>query len=80
VQAGQNRYPHYDHQGTTLCLTDSSGAVTDRFASDAWGVKVKQTGDSINRNWYIGIFGVHYPVIGLSFRLCNRYAAGASLC
>jgi hypothetical protein len=58
VQAGQNRYPHYDHQGTVQCLTDSTGAVTDRRAYDAWGVEVKQTGDSINRNWYIGRGGL----------------------
>jgi hypothetical protein len=53
-QQGQNRYYHFDHQGTTQCLTDVSGAVTDRFASDAWGVPVKRTGNSINKRWYIG--------------------------
>src|SRR5207248_4841159 len=57
VQAGQNRYLHFDHQGTTQALTDSTGAVTDRFASDAWGVQVKRTGSSINRQWYIGNLG-----------------------
>ena len=35
--AGKMAYYHFDHQGTTQCLTDSAGAVTDRFASDAWG-------------------------------------------
>ena len=33
--AGQNLYYHFDHQGTTQALTDSTGTVTDRFASDA---------------------------------------------
>src|SRR5688572_23436954 len=51
---GQSRTYHFDHQGTTQALTDSTGAVTDRFASDAWGVEVKRTGSSINRHWYIG--------------------------
>src|SRR5205823_4638050 len=37
--AGANRYYRFDHQGTTQALTDSTGAVTDRFASDAWGVQ-----------------------------------------
>jgi RHS repeat-associated protein len=55
--AGQNRYYHFDHQGTTQCLTDSTGAVTDRFAADAWGVQVKRTGTSINRQWYVGDSG-----------------------
>jgi RHS repeat-associated protein len=53
------RYYHFDHQGTTQCLTDQSGAVTDRFASDAWGVEVKRTGSSINRQWYIGNWGYY---------------------
>ena len=55
--AGVNRYYHFDNQGTTQALTDSTGAVTDRFASDAWGVQVKRTGSSINRQWYIGNLG-----------------------
>jgi len=55
--AGKMAYYHFDHQGTTQCLSDSTGAVTDRFASDAWGVQVKRTGSSINRAWYIGNLG-----------------------
>src|SRR5438105_15248237 len=57
VQANQTRYYHFDNQGTTQALTDSTGTVTDRFASDAWGVQVKRTGTSINRQWYIGNLG-----------------------
>src|SRR5438093_2739855 len=57
VAAGQSRVYHLDHQGTTQCLTDQTGAVTDRFASDAWGVQVKRTGSSINRHWYVGNLG-----------------------
>src|SRR5437660_2218357 len=57
VTAGVNRYYHLEHQGTTQALTDSTGTVTDRFASDAWGVQVKRTGSSINRQWYIGNLG-----------------------
>lgn len=57
VPAGATRYFHFDHQGTTQALTDQSGAVTDRFAADAWGVQVKRTGTSINRHWYVGNWG-----------------------
>lgn len=57
--AGQNHVYHFDHQGTTQCLTDTGGAVTDRFASDAWGVEVKRTGTSINRQWYVGNLGYY---------------------
>ena len=67
VQASHVRYYHFDHQGTTQCLTDETGAVTDRFASNAWGVQVKRTGTSINRQWYIGNSGYHHqPVAALS--------------
>jgi hypothetical protein len=59
VAAGQNRVYHFDHQGTTQCLTDQTGAVTDRFAADAWGVQVKRTGTSINRHWHIGRLGYY---------------------
>jgi hypothetical protein len=48
VQAHTTRYYHFDHEGTTQCLTDESGAVTDRFASDAWGVQVRRTGSTMN--------------------------------
>ncbi len=62
VPAATTRYYHFDHQGTTQCLTDSTGAVTDRFASDAWGNQVKRTGSSINRQWYIGNWGYYRQV------------------
>lgn len=29
--AQQGRVYHFDHQGTSQCLTDSTGAVTDRL-------------------------------------------------
>ena len=42
VQANQTRYYHFDNQGTTQALTDSTGAVTDRFACDAKEVRSGQ--------------------------------------
>jgi len=56
------RYYRFDHQGTTQCLTDQAGTVTDRFAADAWGVPVKRTGSSINRQWYVGNWGYYRQV------------------
>jgi RHS repeat-associated protein len=71
---GTSRFYHFDHQGTTQCLTNEAGVVTDRFASDAWGVEVKRTGNSINRQWYIGNAGYYRA----PDRACNyvrrRYA------
>lgn len=59
AQAGENRLYHFDHQGTTQALTASTGTVSDRFSSDAWGVPVKHWGSSINRHWYIGNLGYY---------------------
>lgn len=59
VQGAATRYYHADYQGTTQCLTDGSGNVTDRFASDAWGVQVKRTGSSINKSWFVGNRSAH---------------------
>ena len=58
VVAGKKYVFHFDHQGSTQALTDATtGAVTDRFASDAWGVPVKRTGTSPNHHWYVGGWG-----------------------
>jgi len=57
--AAKNYVYHFDHQGTTQCLTNEQGVVTDRFAADAWGVQVTRTGTCINRHWYIGRGGYH---------------------
>src|SRR2546426_6911827 len=72
-QAGQSRTYHFDHQGTAQALTDSSGAVTDRFASDAWGVEVKRTGSSVNRQWYIGNWGYYRQVNRMLVYVRTRY-------
>ena len=62
VQAGASSYYAFDNQGTTQLLTNQAGAVSDRFASDAWGVQVKRTGTSINRQWYVGNLGCYRSV------------------
>jgi len=75
--AGKLAYYHFDHQGTTQCLSDSTGAVTDRFASDAWGVQVKRTGSSGNRAWYIGNLGYVRQVDQVLDYIRARYSASA---
>ncbi len=62
VATGERRNYFFDHQGTVQCLTDMQGNVTDRFASDAWGVPVKRTGTSLNRQWYVGNLGYYRQV------------------
>src|SRR5205085_7494371 len=73
VPAGANRYYHFDHQGTTQALTDGTGTVTDRFAADAWGVQVKRTGTSINRQWYVGNLDYYRQVDQLLDYVRARY-------
>src|SRR3989449_6481480 len=75
--AGQSRYYHFDHQGTTQCLTDGTGAVTDRFASDAWGAQVKRTGGSINRHWYVGNLGYYREIDRKNDYVRARWSAPA---
>jgi hypothetical protein len=76
VPAGATRYYHFDHQGTTQCLTDSAGAVTDRFASDAWGVEVKRTGSSDNRYWYRGAEGLSREATSQLVQFQGEYSSG----
>ena len=53
--AGTKSVYHFDHQGSTQCLTDATtGAVTARFSSDAWGVPVLRSGVSTSDLWYLG--------------------------
>jgi len=55
----EKRFYHFDNRGTTQCLTDSTGATSSRFCSDAWGVPTSRTGTDINRHWYIGNLGYY---------------------
>ena len=77
--AGVTRTYHLDHQGTVQCLTDDNGVVTDRFSCDAWGNQFKRTGSSINRQWYVGMYHMYYPVINAPVRNRPDYPARASL-
>jgi RHS repeat-associated protein len=73
--AQQRRVYHFDHQGTTQCLTDSGGTVTDRFASDAWGVEVKKVGTMVNRQSYVGNSGYYLGSVGSCYVRQRHYAA-----
>ena len=59
VAAGENRYYHFDHQGTTQALTSSVGTVTDRFNSDAWGRILGSSASIINQMWFVGSTGYY---------------------
>ena len=45
---GQSKFILPDFQGHARQLTDSTGAVTDTFTPDAWGVQKAATGNTVN--------------------------------
>lgn len=56
-RGGTTSYYHFDAQGSTRELTDSSGNVTDTNMYDAWGVNVGSTGSTENPYGWIGKWG-----------------------
>ncbi|QDV48443.1 RHS repeat domain-containing protein [Gimesia fumaroli] len=56
----QSAYFHFDAQGSTHQLTDSSANITDTFSYDAWGNQLTRTGTSDVYFQYIGEAGYYY--------------------
>ncbi len=52
------RFYHYDEMGTTLCLTDDSGAITDSYAVTPYGEITSTSGTTENPFTFIGAWGV----------------------
>ena len=50
---------HYDGLGSTRQLTDYSGATTDAYAYDAWGVTLSQSGATTNSFRFCGQYGYY---------------------
>ncbi len=49
---------HFDRTGSTLALTDSAGAVTDKFAYDPYGRILQKTGTNPQPFTFVGKWGV----------------------
>jgi len=54
------RYYHADEQGSTLALTDETGAVTDQFAYGPYGQALGRTGSTDTPYQWLGGYGVYY--------------------
>ena len=54
AQPWEHRYFAYDGHGSTRELTDQTGAVTDRYDYDAFGVLTRKTGVTANSYLYCG--------------------------
>ncbi|MBK9443999.1 MAG: DUF1566 domain-containing protein [Comamonadaceae bacterium] len=74
VDASNNvRYYHHDSRGSTVALTDNTGAVTDRYAYDPFGTLVNSSGSSINPYKYVGRYGLFDEGNGLVYIRARYY-------
>jgi len=67
------RYPHFDRVGSTLALSDSSGAVTDAYAYDPYGRLVARTGTNQQPFLFVGRSGVRFEPAGNLSHMRARY-------
>ncbi|MCP3663237.1 MAG: hypothetical protein GY696_12205, partial [Gammaproteobacteria bacterium] len=51
---GSTSYYHYDGLGSTRALSDTSGAVTDSYNYDAFGIELNRTGTTDNNYLFTG--------------------------
>ena len=64
---------HYDYRGSTVALTDLTGAVTDRYYYDPFGALVSSTGETSNPFLYNGRDGVMTDENGLYYMRARYY-------
>ena len=75
IDAADNsrRYYHFDETGSTLLLTDDSGAVTDRYAVTPYGEEVRHQGDADNPFTLLGAHGVMQEGTTGLYHMGQRY-------
>ena len=64
---------HFDAVGSTLFLTDESGAVSDAYAYDPYGNLLGRTGTNDQPFTYIGRFGVRREPVGGLYDMRARF-------
>ena len=69
-------YYHYDVRGSTVALSDSSGALTDKYAYDPFGSLTNSAGTSVNPFKYVGRYGVMDEGNSLSYIRARYYSPG----
>lgn len=79
IEAADNthRYFHFDETGSTVALTDDSGAVTDAYGIPPYGETVSHTGTSGNPFTYLGKWGIVQEPGTTLYYMRNRYYDGA---
>jgi len=68
------KFYHFDHLGSTLFLTDESGAITDAYAYDPYGRLIGRTGTDPQPFTYVGQYGVRQEGNdGTLYQMRTRY-------
>lgn len=70
-------YYHFDRVGSTLALTDATGAVTDAYAYSPYGQMLRQTGGNPQPFTFIGRYGVRREGSAL-YQMRARYYSPAT--
>ena len=65
---------HYDYRGSTVAITDESGAVTDTFEYDSYGKLINRTGERFVIFGYNGRDGVITDANGLLYMRARYYS------
>lgn len=72
ITGSSHRYYHFDQTGNTLALTNDSGAVTDKYAYEPFGIATAQ-GSSYNPFRFVGKYGVMDDGNGLNQMRARYY-------
>jgi RHS repeat-associated protein len=74
IDAGGVHFYHFDHTGSTLALTDDTGAVTDAYAYTPYGRLLGHDGDSRQPFTFVGRWGVRQEGAGGTlYHMRERY-------
>ena len=66
-------FPHFDRTGSTVALTDGTGAVTDAYAYDPYGRLVAHQGASVQPFTFVGRWGVRQEGADGAYQMRLRY-------
>ena len=72
------RFYHFDQVGSTMMLTDASGAMTDAYAVTPFGEEVRHQGGSDQPFVYHGAFGVTWEPGTTLYNMRRRYYDAAT--
>jgi RHS repeat-associated protein len=74
---GATRYYHYDSRGSTVAITDSSGAILNTYAYDPFGQVAAASENTENMFRYLGRYGVVDEHNGLNYVRARYYSTKA---